>query len=351
MTPKTEIREELRFGVAKADVTEAPSDSGVPLRVVVGLGLGASLLARCLAPALRGVAGDSAIIWTSRAASLVTLLAATGLVAGIARLAVAVVGAPRTPLVARLVVVPAVSLGCMLLLLASFRPLEPFLALVLGISAAIVGALSARHMLVDSEKRAAALVLGFTSSAGLVHVVARKLTQDASDAANLAQFRVAQWIESFGLVLDLLALALALAWLQRRLARGRWVVPLALAAAAAGVVLSLRDSAPGASALSMLLGSALKELGRDQASLLPVPVTHLISMSSLLAAWLALLGGAGELGLVLAACLAARSALDIPVPALLLELGALYLPFARAAGAGPRASVRGGRPLPDTSPP
>ncbi|HXK16279.1 MAG TPA: hypothetical protein VNG33_00645 [Polyangiaceae bacterium] len=333
-------------------MTEGPSDSGVPLRVVVGLGLAASLLARCLSPALRGVAGDSAIIWSSRAASLLTLLAATGLVAGIARLATAVVGSPRAPLLARLVVVPAVSLGCMLLLFASFRPLEPFLALVLGISAAVVGSLSARHSVVDKNKRAAALVLGLTASAGLVHVLARKLTQDASDAANLAQFRTAQWIESLGLGLDLLALALALTWLQRRLARGRLVVPLVLTAAALCVVLSRSGSTPGANAMSMLLGSALKELGRDQASLLPVTFSHLLSIGSLLTAWVALFGGAGELGLVLAACLAARSSLDIPIPALMLELGALYLPFARTTAAGPTpAAPQAGSPLPDTSPP
>jgi len=324
----------------------------VPLRVVVGLGLAASLLARGLAPALRGVAGDSAIIWTSRAASLVTLLAATGLVAGIARLATAVVGSPRAPLLARLVVVPAVSLGCMLLLFASFRPLEPFLALLLGISAAVVGSLSARHAVADREKRAAALVLGLTSSAGLVHVLARKLTQDASDAANLAQFRTAQWIESLGLMLDLLALALALTWLQRRLVRGRLIVPLLLLAATGSVVLSLRGSAPGASAVAVLLGSAVKELGRDQASLLPVAFSQLLSVGSLLVAWTALLGGVGELGLVLAACLVARSSLDIPIPALLLELGALYLPFARAASPGQKPSATSlGPALPDTSPP
>jgi hypothetical protein len=316
----------------------------------VALGLSASLRARCLAPALRGVAGDNAIIWASRAASLLTLLAATGLVAGIARLATAIVGSPRAPLVARLVVVPAVSLGCMLLLFASFRPLEPFLALVLGISAAIVGSLSARHTVAERDKRAGSLVLGLIASGGLVHVLSRKLTQDASDAANLAAFRTAQWIETLGLTLDLLALALALTWLQRRMARGRLLVPLTLAVAGVFVVLSLRGSAPGASTVAVLLSSALKELGRDQVSLLPVAFSHLLSAGALLTAWVALFGG-GELGLVLAACLAARSSLDIPIPALLLELGALYLPFVRLTPTAPKAvAAAASAPVPDTSP-
>jgi len=333
-------------------VTERPSDSGVPLRVVVALGLAASLLARCLAPALRGVGGDSLIIWTSRVASLVTLLAATGLVAGIVRLSAVIVGSPRAPLLARLVAVPAVSLGCMLLLFASFRPLEPLLALLLGISAAIVGSLSARHSVADREKRAGALVLGLISSAGLVHVLSRKLTQDASDAANLAAFRTAQWIETFGLALDMLALALALTWLQRRAPRGRVLVPLVLAVASVCVVLSLRGSAPGASAISVLLSGALKELGRDQVSLLPVAFSYLLSVGAVLAAWAALLGGGGELGLVIAACLAARSSLDIPIPALMLELGALYLPFARLTSAGQKPGSAPPSPaVPDTSPP
>lgn len=314
-------------------MTDRPSDSGVPLRVVVALGLLSSLLARCLSPALPGsmVGIEHVIIWSGRLTSLLTLLAATGLVAGIARLATIIAAAPQAPLSARLVAIPAVAFGCMLLLFASFRPLEPALALMLGVSSAVVGVLSARHSARLRELRAGALVLGLISSAGLVHVVSRKLTQDASDAANLAAFRVAQWIETLALGLDLLALALTLVWLQKRSPRGRWLVPLVLAVASVAVVLSLRASAPGAGIVSVLLGRGLDELGRGQTSLLPLSFTHLLNMTALLAAAAALLGGGRQLGLVLAGCLVARGALDIPIPALLLELSALYLPFARAA--------------------
>jgi len=310
-------------------VNDRPSDNGVPLRVVVALGLAATLLARCLAPALQGVAGDGVIIWSARAGSLLTLLAATGLVAGIARLATAIVGAPQAPLVARLVVVPAVSMGCMLLLFASFRPLEPLLALMLGLSAAVVGALSARHMVKQRDKRAGALVLGLTAGAGLVHVLSRKLTQDASDAANLAAFRSAELIETLGLLVDFVALGLTLLWLQRKVARGRVLVPLVLVLALGCVLLAQRGSAPGASLVSVLLSRGLKELSRGQTSLVHPALAQLLSVGSLLAASFALLGGGGELGLIFAASLAARGALDIPIPALLLELGALYLPFVR----------------------
>jgi hypothetical protein len=333
-------------------VNDRPSDNGVPLRVVVALGLSATLLARCLAPALQGVASDNVIIWSARAGSLLTLLAATGLVAGIARLATAIVAAPNAPLVARLVAVPAVSMGCMLLLFASFRPLEPALALMLGISAAIVGALSARHMVRERDKRAGALVLGLTASAGLVHVLSRKLTQDASDAANIATFRTAELIETLGLVIDFAALGLTLLWLQRKVARGRALVPLLLVLALGCVLLSQRGSIPGASTLSVLLSRGLKELSRGQTSLVHPALAQLLSMGSLLAAAFALFGGGGELGLIFAASLAARGALDIPIPALMLELGALYLPFVRqqptaAVPSQPAAAVA----VPDTSPP
>lgn len=324
----------------------------MPLRVVVGLGLVASLLARGLTPALPGsmVGIERAIVWTGRLTSLLTLLAATGLVAGIARLGTAIVASPRAPLLARLVAIPAVTFGCMLLLFASFRPLEPLMALLLGVSAAVVGVLSARHSARERQKRAAALVLGLISSGGLVHVVSRKLTQDASDAANLAAFRVAQWIETCGVALDLLALALTLVWLQKRSPRGRVLVPVVLGVASLCVVLSLRGSAPGASTLSVLLARGLDELGRGQTSLLPASFSQLLSISSLLIAAAALLGGAGELGLVLAACLAARGALDIPIPALLLELGALYLPFVRPARAPERPVIVSSAGAAPTSP-
>lgn len=335
-------------------MTERPSDNGVPLRLVVALGLAASFLARCLAPALPGlmVGIEEAIVWTGRLASFFTLLAATGLVAGIARLASLVATSPRAPAVAKLVVVPSVAFGCLLLLFASFRPLEPMLALGLGLSAGVVGALSARHCLADREKRAGALVLGLISISGLIHVVSRKLTQDASDAANLAVFRGAQLIETLAVTFDLVALALVCVWLQRRVARGRLIVPLVLGLSGVCVLLALRGSAPNAHTLSVLLGRALEKFGRDQSSLFPVPLSYMLGTATLLTAVAALTVRA-ELGVVLAASLAARGALDIPIPALMLELGALFLPFVRSATptAGEPVEPPRDAPVPDTSPP
>jgi hypothetical protein len=335
-------------------VTERPSDNGVPLRAVIALALAASVLARCLAPALPGlmVGIEAVIVWTGRLASLLTLLAATGLIAGIARLASVIITAPAAPLVARVVALPSVALGCMLLLLASFRPLEPRFALMLGISAAVVGALSARHNLAARDKRAAALVLGLTSAAGFVHVLSRKLTQDASDTANIAAFRTAQLIETLGSTLDLVALALTFVWLQRRTPRGRILVPVVLGLSGLCVMLALRGSAPGASTVSVLLGRGLEKLARDQSSLFPPALGHMLNVGALLAAAAALFGKGGDLGVVLAACLGARAALDIPIPALMLELGALYLPFARPAPV--RAEPEKTPPAviePDTAPP
>ncbi len=291
-------------------------------------------------------------MWSDRIASLLTLLAATGLVAGIARLASVIVAAPQAPLVARLVAVPSVTLGCMLLLFASFRPLEPALALGLGISAAVVGMLSAHHCLPQRERRAGALVVGLTAIGGLIHVLSRKLTQDASEAANLAVFRGAELLETVGLSVDLVALALACVWLQRKAPRGRILVPLLLVVSGVCVVLALRGFTPGASSTSVMLSRALEALRREQSSFLPLALGYMLSASSLLAALAALLFG-GELGLIMAACLAARGALDIPVPALMLELGALYLPIARSwVGASTAPSQP---PVParaaDTSPP
>ncbi|RYZ05948.1 MAG: hypothetical protein EOO73_17510 [Myxococcales bacterium] len=333
-------------------MTDRPIDNGVPLRVVVALGLSASLLARCIAPALPGlmVGMERTILWTGRVTALLTMLAATGLVAGLARLATLLVAAPRAPLLARVVVVPAVALGCMLLLFASFRPLEPLLALALGITSAIVGGLSARHSLADRGKRAGALVLGLISMAGLVHVLSRKLTQDASDALDIFAFRTAQWIETLGVGLDLVALALALVWLRLRTKHGRIVVPVLLGVAALVVVSSLRASAPGASTLSLLLGRGLERLSREQSSILPLAFSHLLNTGALLAAAAALVSG-GELGLILAACLAARGALDIPIPALMLELAALYLPFVRAASRAVPPPTSTEPVVADTAPP
>jgi hypothetical protein len=312
-------------------VTERRSDNGVPLRAVVGLALFASVLARGVSPALPGVTVglETTIWWTARLASLVTLLAATGLVAGIVRLAAAVIATPRTPWVARIVVVPLVALGCLLLLFASFRPLEPLMALVLGVSASVIGLLSARFSLANRERRAAALVLGLTAAAGLIHVVARKLALDASDAASITAFRASQVAETLAAVIDAAALVLALIWLHRRSPRGRILVPAVLALSALAGVLAVRGSSPTASTFAVLVSRALDPFSRGPTALFPPAFSHSFDAAALLAAAAALMARGGELGTVLAACLAARGALDIPIPALLLELAALYLPFAK----------------------
>jgi hypothetical protein len=116
--------------------------------------------------------------------------------------------------------------------------------------------------------------------------------------------------------------------------------------------LALRGSTPGAGTVSVLLARGLKELGRGQSSALHPALIQLLSAGSLLAAAFALLGGGGELGLIFAASLAARGALDIPIPALLLELGALYLPFVRPAPSpAPAREPKPGAVATDTSSP
>jgi hypothetical protein len=323
--------------------------------VVVALGLAASVVARCVAPALPGsmVGIEKTIVWTGRVSTLLTLLAATGLVAGLSRLAGVIVASPRAPLVARAVAVPSVAFGCLLLLFAIIRPLEPLFALLLGISAALVGGLSARHCLQQRERRAGALVLGLISAAGLVHVLSRKLMQDASDAANLTVFRGARLLESLASGLDLVALALTCVWLQRRVRHGRVLVPVVLALSGLCVFFALRAELPGASPVSVMLKAGLEALGREQAAgqatLLPTSLGYMLNVAALLIACAALFGRA-DLGWILAASLVARGALDIPIPALMLELAALYLPLAQdKTPAAPSAPTPA--PIPDTSPP
>jgi hypothetical protein len=226
------------------------------------------------------------------------------------------------------------------------------LALLLGVSAAIVGALSARYSLGMNDRRAGALVLGLVSIGGLVHVIARKLALDASEAASINAFHAAQISETVATLTDMGALALALLWLHRRTPRGRFVVPVVLLASAACAVLMLRGSSLSANTFTVLVSRALEPFSRGPSPLLPSLLVDAVSAGALLTAVAALVSGGGDIGLVLAACLAARGAFDIPMPALMLELSALYLPFARSGPAAGSATPPGPAEVAtDTSPP
>jgi hypothetical protein len=315
-------------------VTDEPSHHGVPLRAVVALGLFASVLARGVAPALPGLAVgiENAILWTLRLSAFVTLLAATGLVASVARLGAGLIATARAPLLARIFVMPAVGASCLLLLFASFRALDPALSLTLGITAALMGGLAGWGALKTPRLRASALVVLLTAGAGLVHLIARKVALDASAAASISGFRFAQIASTAAALVDAGALLLSLFWLYKKTRYGRLAVGLVFSIAGLCALATLHGSSPSASPLTVLVSRVLDGFSRAPAPLFPAALYHALDAGSLLAAAAALVLGKGELGTVLAAALAARGALDIPLPALLMEVSALYLPFAASLG-------------------
>ena len=314
---------------------DAPPEAELPERrgewsprPLVWIALAATLVGRVLGPALPGShSGISRwISFTEHAAAFVTqLLVLLGTLVGM-RLVVITLRTPELRLWYRLL---ATACGAAVLVLAvgaAELPLQPDVALVLGVSSAAT-ALGAALITVRTEAfRAAGLVLGLQGLAALLQLCGRLVALTASDRALTGWYQTARGVATVAFVLDLMCLGVALLWLSRArpLRAATLVLPLGLVA----LLLSwaaVRGTYFGASFWQVIMARGLAELTRP-----PMPFVVLILRQAveLLALFLAAAVAATNNGprmaqTALALALLSRASTDVPALALMLLLAAL----------------------------
>jgi hypothetical protein len=324
------------------------------MRWLAGVGILAAVMARGLAPALRGYKSGIGrwIVRADGAAALLSQLLVVCAVMACFRALLVTLRERRLPALQRLVTVPAAAGVLTLAIAASKADLTPTLTLTIGCASSLVTLISGVRAVHLPRTRALGLVLGVVGTAAMIQTAVRAVALEASDRALAELFDTARVLATLGFALFMVAVAIVVAWLLAGRRYSSMAAGAALLACALLAWLADAGSRYGATGISYLLGRTLMELGRQPSPLVAPLVRHWVLLVSLAAASAAVLWPGRDR--LVQACLAmvvlAGAQADVPVLGLLLVLSALSAALASTAngtrhGVDPEVSPSGGTTL------
>jgi hypothetical protein len=303
---------------------------GVPIVAFAACALFASWFGRSLFPAMVGAATGLApwIERTQRIASLLSQLVAAAGVAFALRAVVTTFGRASLGIGYRMVVIPAGTAASVLTMAATGRVLEPELGSALVVAAVTTAAASAAVAVLAPATRALGLALALSALAGTCDFAGIRLSQLALDAASPGAYRAATLITTVGFVLEAVLVSMAFGWLSaRRAARAVVLSMLSLMLVFAWGLALRAAQRSGASAWLVVVARAVSALLRTPAPLVPPAARLVLEAASTVGAVASIWASRRvPLATLLALCLLARGATDMPIPALLLVVAALAVP-------------------------
>jgi hypothetical protein len=311
----------------------------------------ASTVGRTIFPAMFGAATGLAawIDRTQHVASLLSQLVAAGGVAFVLRAVATTFTQNSLGIGYRMLVIPAGTAASVLTMAATGRPLEPNYGCSLTIAALTAAAASAAVAMLSPATRALGLALAVSALAGAFDLGGIRLAQSAVENASASAYKLASVLVTIGFVLEALLVVLAFGWLSRR--RGGRALLLTFLTFVLVMIwgLALRGAAQsGAPAWQIVIARAVTSWLRAPAPLVPPAARLMLEAASTVASITALIvSRRAPLAALLALCLLARGATDIPLPALLLLVAALAVP-ASARLALPPSGAPGMRRLAPT---
>jgi hypothetical protein len=322
--------------------------SGLTLTLFAALALVASSIGRSISPALFGAATGLAswIDRTEHVASILSQVVAAGGVAFALRSVVTTFTHTSLGIGYRMLVIPAGTAASILTMAATGRALEPELGCALTIAALATAAASAAVAMLSPATRALGFALALSALAGAFDLGGIRLYESAVENASPGAYKVAGVLVTVGFAFEVLLVSLAFGWLAQR--RGGRALLLTFLSFVLVMVwgLALRGALrPGASAWQVIVARAVTSWLRTPAPLVP-PAARLMLEAATTVATFGALGASRRtpLAALLALCLLARGATDIPLPALLLLVAALAVP-ASLRFAPPPGGARGMRRL------
>jgi hypothetical protein len=291
----------------------------------------ATIIGRGVAPAIPGLTVGIApfIALSGRVAAFLSQLVAAGGVAAAVRLAGGALRLPKLDLGFRLIALPASAIVVALVMAAWARPLEPELCRLMALAAIAASLSAAIASLRTIDTRASGLVLGSACLSGISHLIARELVSRAAERLDSGSLRWAVAVATLATLLDLLALALSLAYLGQKKPR-RSAIGAAVVIVPAVIIglFAAHGAAPGAGLLRVLVERVLAQLSRAPAAALPPAVRFAVTTALLIGAGLCVAKPSerGKTSVVLALSLLSLGAPDMPLPALWLVVAALLAP-------------------------
>jgi len=322
-----------------ANDADAASDDG-PLVMwwLAAIGGVAALVARALAPALRGVwiGADRAIDIVEACAGLMTQMfavcaaaVAVGMISAVLRSGLAW-GLKVTALLGGGIAVFAV-------IVASAARLHRLLVFVFGTAAVVVAFRLARHTARHRALRAGALIVGMMALAGMARLLAMVAigVRSGQAGATVTSPELASTLVTVSATLsfgfEALAVGLAVIWLARSSSRPRALVLGMAAASVAGYGLVVVASTADASGVVILVSRLVQAMLGGPAPVVGYGARVVVEI----AAWLVLFGvlSRGSGGRLVGGCIAlslvARAAPERPLCALALVVAALGLALDR----------------------
>lgn len=304
------------------------------LAAIVLLFFFALLSGRILVPALLGWRSGMEV-WIGRSDTAAALLGQLAVVGGCLmaiQLLIATLVESNLSVAFRLVAAPTTAGVVTLVMASSTRELPLLLALGLAVLSSFMALFASVPTVLKDHTRATGLVVGLAGLTALVGVLARALAVWASHEALTRLFRAAQTLATIAWVLDVVTLAVAIAWLSAR----RWkpalaiwlpVVALSVALAAASLYGSPRpDGAFG------LVTKGVHAFLRHPFPFVPGVLHFALGVTLFLAVPASLLQRPERpyARSAIALALLSRTGTDIPVLALALLLGSLLAALAAA---------------------
>jgi hypothetical protein len=303
---------------------------GVPLALFAAVALLASALGRAIFPAMMGAATGLApwIERTQRILSLLSQVVAAGGVAFALRAVATTFSRTSLGVGYRMVVIPAGTAASVLTMAATGRVLEPELGSALVVAAVTTAAASSAVAVLAPATRALGLALALSAVAGALDFAGIRLSQVAVENSSPSAYRAANIVTTLGFALEVLLVSMAFGWLSARRSMRAVVLSLLSIVLVFAWGLALRGAArPGAAAWLVVIARAVTQLLRAPAPLVPPAARLVLEAASVVGAVAALVASRrAPVAALLALCLLARGATDIPLSALLLVVAALAVP-------------------------
>jgi hypothetical protein len=299
---------------------------------LAALGLGATLVARGLAPALPGSRSGIAV-WITLSdqvgAFLSQLLALYGLLLG-TWLLLATARARHLPRWYRMACTPMAAAVIIFTALATGNPLRPWWTAWLGVGTALLAVAAAARALGRSETRAAGFVLGAMALGALLDIASRLVALRASEQALSALFNLGRVIATASFTCKVTSLLLVALWLAARRWRSTALVLVFVLGGLVAVSVGVSHASDADAAWwTVLVSRALGGLMRHPTPLVAPAFRSVVELSLIVGAVAVLLARRPPRPLlaIVALALVSRGSTDIPLCAMLLTVAALMAPL------------------------